>query len=181
MAEGGEDSRAVGTAGAVLIAIGLVALVVAALWNARERAFDATALVSTTATGISFRTELIRTKTSHERWIVVEVAREIDGALASEHWLFPSHSKKIESRLTEFDVGSEVTGLLSRDPVFVRWNDDPFRILWEFNVGEVPLIPLALVREIELENRQASPAIGLAALAVGLSLLLLARWTASRD
>jgi len=176
MAEASE-AAVVRTAGRVLILIGTLTVAISMLWNVAgdHPAVGDLSLISGRVTARESKT--VRSRTSIEQWLIVDVTR--DGQ--AERWVFPEFSPSLEAVLSEIPLGLEVEAAALPEPQRLRWApDSPVRIIWSLSASSRPLVGYDQVIDALDEARYQSPLAGWITVALGLLLIGVSRLHARR-
>jgi len=166
------DSDAIRMAGIVLSAVGCLAMVIITGWNALTDypSLDSLAPVSGTVMLAEVRT--ISTRTSMEKWIVIDVEPDAKDTQSIERWVFPQHTEFLAERVIALPVGAKVSGQASTEPQRLRWSEDPVRVIWSLSTGNRLLASYDQIVELEKAAHYQSPVAGLIMIGLGVFLIL---------
>ena len=169
------DRAVVRTAGIVLAAIGCLTLAAVALWNGMSDYPPEATLVRVTGDVVLGQLMQISTRTSIEKWAVVDV--DADGE--NQRWVFPGQTPALAEIVSALEVGARVSGRAQAEPERLRWSDMPVRVIWSLSGdasgADVELVSYAEVVAVEEASRYQSPAVGWLMIAFGGLLVLASR------
>jgi hypothetical protein len=161
------DSTVIRAGGIVLCLIGCVTLGAVALWNeAGEYPPEAT-LERVTGTVVLGQLMSISTRTSIEKWVVIDV----DSEGKDTRWVFPAQTPAWAEIADALEVGATVSARAQVEPERLRWSDMPVRVIWSLfteapGAGAV-LVSYAEVVAVEEAKRFQSPIVGWLMIALG--------------
>ncbi len=166
------DAGAIRTSGIVLSAIGCLAMVIITGWNALAEYPSLDSLVQISGTVVSGEVKTVSTRTSIEKWIVIDVDSDAAADRASERWVFPRYAEFLAAPVTALLVGAKVRARASSEPKRLRWNKDPVRVIWSLSGDARELVSYDEVVEVEVAAQYQSPMAGLIMVGLGVFLIL---------
>jgi hypothetical protein len=169
------DADAIRTSGIVLSAIGCLAMIVITGWNALAEYPALDSLVRVSGTVVSAEVKTVSTRTSVEKWIVIDVDSNAAADRPRERWVFPRHVGFLADEVTALQVGAKVSGGALSEPKRLRWSDDPVRVIWSLSDDARELVSYAQVVEVEKAAQYQSPMAGLVMIGLGVFLILSSR------
>lgn len=175
-----KDSIVVRTSGIVLCVIGCVTFGVVELWNRSGDYPPEAILERVSGTVVLGQLRTITTRTSMEKWVVIDLYSDQKKDHEDERWVLPRHTPEWVEVVSSLEAGVKVSGRALAAPERLRWSDMPVRVIWSLSRegaseepgADVELVTYAEVIAVEEALRHQSPIVGWMMIALGGALLL---------
>jgi hypothetical protein len=175
------DANVIRTAGIVLSAIGCLAMAIITGWNALTVFPSLDSLARVSGTVVSREVKTVATRTSIEKWIVIDVDSDATAGREPERWVFPRHAGFLADQVIALKVGTQVSGRASSTPERLRWSEEPVRVIWSLSDESRELVSHAQVVGLERAASHLSPVVGLIMIGLGVFLILGSRMRSNID